>query len=129
MPRGSAPGERRGERRLRVQEGLAAARHGGKLPLAIMLAVARGGPEADRISDRQLQAAIAAAPYIHPKLAAVAVEDVTPPDPERDAKRRQVRDWLFKRLEEMAKPEPLVIEQEQPQRSTTLPRPPNDWPQ
>ncbi len=49
MPRGSAPGERRGgrqkgtpnkatvERRLRVQEGPVAAQETGKLPLDIML--------------------------------------------------------------------------------------------
>ena len=103
MPRGSAPGERRGgrqkgtpnkstiERKLRAQEGLAAARQTGRLPLDIMLAVAVGGPGADKISDRQLQAAIAAAPYVHPKLAAVAVNDVTPPARDEE-KRKQIKD-------------------------------------
>jgi len=76
-----------------------------------MLTVARGGPEADAISDRQLQAAIAAAPYLHPRLAAVEVHDVTPPDPELEAKRKRAREWMLTRLEEMAKPEPLVIDQ------------------
>ena len=121
MPRGSAPGERRGgrapgtpnkatvERRMRVQAGLEAAKLTGKLPLDIMLTVAAGGPEADKISDRQLQAAIAAAPYVHPKLAAVAVKDVTP-DPERDEKVRRAREEFIRLLNEMARPEPLVIE-------------------
>ena len=80
------------------------------LPLDIMLAVAAGGPEADKISDRQLQAAIAAAPYVHPKLAAVAVKDVTPPDSEREEKARRARAELFRLLNEMERPEPLVIE-------------------
>lgn len=122
MPRGSAPGERRGgrqkgapnkatvERRMRAQAGLEAAKQTGTMPLDIMLAVAAGGPEADKISDRQLQAAIAAAPYAHPKLAAVAVKDVTPPDPERDEKARRAREEFIRILNEMARPEPLVIE-------------------
>ena len=79
MPRGSAPGERRGgrqkgtpnkvtiERRMRAQAGLEAAKQTGAMPLDIMLAVAAGGPEADKISDRQLQAAIAAAPLRPPE--------------------------------------------------------------
>jgi hypothetical protein len=123
MPRGSAPGERRGgrqkgtpnkatiERRMLARRGLAAVEHTGKLPLEIILAVAAGGTKADEISDRQLQAAIAAAPYIHPKLAAVAVQDVTPHDPDADAKRAQFREWCLKMLQGMAKPEPLVIDQ------------------
>ena len=122
MSRGSAPGERRGgrrpgvpnkatiERRLRAQAGLEAAKQTGAMPLDIMLAVAAGGPEADKISDRQLQAAIAAAPYVHPKLAAVAVKDVTPPDPEQDDKARRAREEFIRLLNEMARPEPLVYE-------------------
>ena len=140
MPRGSAPGERRGgrapgtpnkatvERRMRVQAGLEAAKLTGKLPLDIMLTVAAGGPEADKISDRQLQAAIAAAPYVHPKLAAVAVKDVTPPDPEREEKARLIRKKLHDWLQEMAKPEPLVTEHaERSQRSETALPAPHDW--
>lgn len=149
MPRGSAPGERRGgrapgtlnkatvERRLRAQAGLEAARTTGVMPLDIMLTVAAGGPEADKISDRQLQAAIAAAPYVHPRLAAVAVKDVTPPDPEREEKARRAREEFIRLLNEMARPEPLVIEPATRPRgfgapelaplATTVPEPP-EWP-
>ena len=148
MPRGSAPGERRGgrapgtlnkatvERRLRAQAGLQAARTTGVLPLDIMLTVAAGGPEADKITDRQLQAAIAAAPYVHPKLAAVAVNDVTP-DPEREEKARRTREEFIRLLNEMARPEPLVIESAMQTKAfgapelaalaTTVPEP-SEWP-
>jgi hypothetical protein len=52
-----------------------------------------------------------------------------PPDPEQEETRRRTREWLMKRLADLAKPEPLlVVEQEQPQKPTTLLRPPNDWP-
>lgn len=141
MPRGSAPGERRGgrapgtpnkatvERRLRAQAGLEAAKQTGAMPLDIMLAVAAGGPEADKISDRQLQAAIAAAPYVHPKLAAVAVKDVTPPNPELEEKKRQQRAGILRRLEALAKPEPLVIEYaERPRVQGTADPAPPEWP-
>ena len=141
MPRGSAPGERRGgqqkgtpnkatnERRLRAQAGLEAAKLTGVMPLDIMLTVAAVGSEADKISDRQLQVAIAAAPYVHPKLAAIAVKDVTPPDPERDEKARRARGEFIRMLEAMAKPEPLVIEHtDRPKgHGASVPAPP-DWP-
>ena len=122
MPRGSAPGERRGgrapgtlnkatvERRLRAKAGLEAARTTGVMPLDIMLTVAAGAPEADKISNRQLQAAIAAAPYVHPRLAAVAVKEVTPPDPEREERARRAREEFIRMLDEMAMPEPLATE-------------------
>ena len=57
-----------------------------------------------------MQAAIAAAPYVHPKLAAVAVKDVTPPDPGREQKAHRARAEFIRLLDAMAKPEPLVIE-------------------
>ena len=122
MPRGSAPGERRGgrapgtpnkatvERRMRAQAGLEVAKRTGVMPLDIMLTVAAGGPEAAKITDRQLQAAIAAAPYVHPKLAAVAVSEEAPPDPDLEEKRRVAKQAVLRMLADLAKPEPLVIE-------------------
>ena len=141
MPRGSAPGERRGgrhkgtpnkatvERQMRAQAGLEAAKLTGKLPLDIMLTVAAGGPEADKISDRQLQAAIAAAPYVHPKLAAVAVKDVTPPDPALDERRRRAREVFLRELQALARPESLTIEHSETRQRPVAPTDPTpDWP-
>ena len=141
MPQGSAPGERRGgrapgtpnratvERRMRAQAGLEVAKRTGVMPLDIILTVAAGGPEADKISDRQLQAAIAAAPYVHPKLAAVAVKDVTPPNPIDDEKRQLAKQAVLRMLADLAKPEPLVIEHVERPRGpgATVPAPP-EWP-
>jgi hypothetical protein len=45
-----------------------AAFESGVLPLDVMCAVMRGGPEADAISDQQFAAATAAAPYLHARL-------------------------------------------------------------
>ena len=66
------------ERQLRAKSGIDLAHETGVLPLDILTAAMRGGPEAANITDRQLQAAIAAAPYIHPRLSAVAVEQAQP---------------------------------------------------
>jgi len=78
-------------------------------PLDIILDVAKGaGP--DEITDRQLAAAIAAAPYCHARLNAVAIKDVTPQSPEagvREALRRQMFDALLG----LAKPEPMSAEE------------------
>ncbi len=53
------------ERELRAQQGLAAALNGGPLPLVIMLCRMNG----DRsITEEMFAAAVAAAPYIHPRL-------------------------------------------------------------
>jgi hypothetical protein len=57
--------------RIQADEGIRAALESGITPLEIVLRVARGGPEADAIDDRQLSAAIAALPFVHPKLAAL----------------------------------------------------------
>lgn len=43
----------------------------GVSPLEIMMTVARGGANGDAITERQFEAAKAAAPYIHPKLQSV----------------------------------------------------------
>ena len=63
------------EREIRTTHGIAAVRATDVLPLDIMLAVAGGGEAADKITDRQLQAAIATAPYLHPRLSAVAFQE------------------------------------------------------
>ena len=88
MPQGSKPGERRGgrrkgnknratiERQMRANSGVAAARQSGVMPLDIILTVARGGEAAAQITDRQFAAAVAAAPFFHARLSAVAVKDM-----------------------------------------------------
>ena len=63
------------ERRLQAKAGIEIAETTGVLPLEILITVMRGGPDADCITERQLQAAVAAAPYIHPRLAAIAVKE------------------------------------------------------
>jgi hypothetical protein len=59
------------ERELRAQHGIQAATEDGMLPLDVMLAVMRDEPLPDgkKPTDEQLRAAIAAAPYLHPRLA------------------------------------------------------------
>jgi hypothetical protein len=121
MPQGSLPGERRGgrqkgtpnrttiERRIRTQAGIIAANVTGVTPLDLILMVARGGEAADKITDRQLNAAIAAAPYVHPRLAAVAVKDLTMPDPILLQQQAEVRAALIARLQALAIPEPLQL--------------------
>lgn len=121
MPQGSAPGERRGgrrkgtpnlvtvERRMRAQAGVIDARETGVMPLDIILAVARGGDAADKITDRQLNAAIAAAPFLHPRLTAVAVKDMTPPDPHLAQQQAETRAAIIARLQALAIPEPLLL--------------------
>jgi hypothetical protein len=124
MTRGSKPGERRGgrrkgtpnkattERRLRTETGLAAARQSGVMPLDVILARMRDEtlPNGRKPSDEQFQAAIAAAPYLHPKLAAIAVDNVRPPDPVLTEQQEEARRLLFAHLEAMAVPEPLELE-------------------
>jgi hypothetical protein len=78
------------------------------MPFDIILMAAAGGKEADEITDRQLHAAMAAAPYVHPRLAAVAVQPVVSAEVEEE--RRRVRESLLRELADLAKPEPLLIE-------------------
>ena len=75
MPRGSAPGERRGGRQKgtlnkRTAEMLAEIEAGGETPLAFMLRVMRD--ESVPMAVR-MEAATRAAPYCHAKLANVAL--------------------------------------------------------
>jgi hypothetical protein len=61
------------EREVRARAGIAAALETGILPLDLMLTIMRGGPAAEAITERQYEAAVAAAPYIHPRLASSTV--------------------------------------------------------
>lgn len=62
------------ERELRAEHGVQAAIATGIMPLDVLLTVMRGGPEAAAISERQYEAAVAAAPYLHAKLAATTLK-------------------------------------------------------
>jgi hypothetical protein len=62
------------ERRARARAGLEAALAAGPMPLDVILAVMRGGPAAAAISERQYQAACAAAPFLHPRLGSAALD-------------------------------------------------------
>jgi hypothetical protein len=134
MGQGSKPGERRGgrqkgtpnkatlEQRMRAEHGIAAAKATGLMPLDVILTVVAGGDAADRITDRQLHAAVAAAPYLHPKLSAVAVKNVTPQDVVDQAKRAEARAWVLKKLADLAKPEPLLLDHEEQATRAPAPR-------
>jgi hypothetical protein len=81
--RGSAPGERRGGRGIGVpnkrtpelkaarDSALKEALTGGETPLEVIIAVMRGTTE---ITDRQFNAACAAAPYVHSRLTSATIE-------------------------------------------------------
>ena len=84
---------------MRAQAGITSARQTGVMPLDILLTVVAGGEAAAAISDRQFQAAVAAAPYLHPRLSAMAVKDMTPPDPVDTEKRALMRAELIRRLD------------------------------
>jgi hypothetical protein len=58
-----------------AKKGLAIAMETGVTPLEVILKRMRG----EKIPVAQVNAAIAAAPYVHPKLSAVAFRDTTPP--------------------------------------------------
>ena len=77
------------ERQLRAAHGVSAAMQDGLLPLDVILARMRGEPMAngDFVTDEQFEAACAAAPYIHPKLSAVAVKDDRPSAAQLDLSR------------------------------------------
>jgi hypothetical protein len=76
MPRGSAPGERRGgrqkgtpnKRTAFVRQAADLALQSGDTPLEYLLAVMRN----DAVpAEQRLEAAKAAAPYVHPKLSSI----------------------------------------------------------
>lgn len=92
-----------------VEKAIQATLDRGVLPLEIMMAVARGGVASLLITDRQLNAAIAAAPYVHPRLSAVAIKEV-PVSSEADVIRAATRAAMIKALQAFAVPEPLTLE-------------------
>jgi hypothetical protein len=112
MPAGSKPGERRGgrskgtpnaktvRRKMAAAKGVRLAERMRRSPLEIILTVADGGPEADKITPRMLEAAIAAAPYCHARLAAVAY--VPPPDDSRDRRRDMLRRIPYQQRKQIA---------------------------
>ena len=89
-----------------LQAFVLASKRNGVAPLDIILDVAQGAPP-EQITDRQLQAAIAAAPYCHARLNAVAVKDVTPQSGEA-AKRQALRRQMLQALLGLARPEPMT---------------------
>lgn len=56
-----------------AEAGISYALSSGTTPLEVLLRVMRGGPEAEGITDLQFRAAMAAAPFIHPRLTASQV--------------------------------------------------------
>src|SRR4051812_31623657 len=87
------------ERRLRASNGIQSALNGGLLPLDVMLARMRDEPlpNGQRVTDEQFQAAVAAAAYVHPWLAAVAVRET--PDPVALQEVAEIRTALIRRLQ------------------------------
>ena len=67
------PNRFKSARRMMAEAGISVALSSGISPLEVILAKMRGGPDAAAITDSQLQAAIAAAPYVHPRLNATSV--------------------------------------------------------
>jgi hypothetical protein len=64
------------EREIRAAHGVHAAVNGGVLPLDILLARMRDEPlpNGEKPTDAQFEAAVAAAPYLHPRLAATTLK-------------------------------------------------------
>jgi hypothetical protein len=74
------------EKAIRARQGIAAALETGLMPLDVIMAVMRAELLSNGLepTDRQLSAAIAAAPFLHAKLSAMVMKDVTdaaPPPP------------------------------------------------
>ena len=90
---------RTGERtKALVQRSLRLALDSGFTPLDIMCARMRNEALANgqKVSDQQFAAAVAAAPYIHPKLAVQVVKNVDPKSVSPDAIESRVMELLSK---------------------------------
>jgi hypothetical protein len=77
------------EKEFQAVVGIRAAVDTGTMPLDVLLARMRGLPlsNGQMVTDAQFAAAQACAPYLHPRLSAALVKDVTPPAPaDRDAR-------------------------------------------
>jgi hypothetical protein len=84
---GNARGRPKGARNRRTRAVLEAAEVGGKMPLDYMLTVMRD-PKAD--GKRRDAMAIAAAPYLHPKLSSVEPKPITDPEKSEGVSRIEV---------------------------------------
>lgn len=62
------PNKATAARRAMAEAGISFALSMGTTPLEVILLKMRGGPEAARITEEQFRAAMAAAPYVHPRL-------------------------------------------------------------
>lgn len=123
------------ERNLRAAKGLEAATLDGLLPLDVMLYRMRNEalPNGSMVTDDQMAAAIAAAPYIHPKLAAAMLKSEVEEEPvklELDYSLLDVREMeQLLGLIEKATPrpaeenEPLKIKREVEDSASALVRP------
>jgi len=125
MPRGgSKPGKRRGgrkkgtrnrklhPRRISAAEGIALAKRFDHSPLEVILDKANGDKRFDHFTPQQVDWMIAAAPYVHPRLAAVAW---VPPNDGREQQRRDMPRGLNYQqgqaiLDILATAQPLQIE-------------------
>ena len=89
--------------------------HAGLLPLEVMLYKMRGValPDGTLVSEDMMNAAIAAAPYVHPKLQAIAIRpgDAALTQEERD-RQQTTRSILLAELALLARPEPLTLDAE-----------------
>lgn len=94
-------------RQMRAVAGLKAAEETGELPLDVILRRMHGDTT---VTDRQFEAAVAAAPYMHPRLAVMAVQTVAEPDPAEQARRTTLRNELIASLQKLARAEPLLID-------------------
>ena len=88
--------------------------HAGLLPLEVMLYRMRGIPLPDgtMVTNDMMDAAESAAPYVHPKLQAIAVRagDTALTQEERD-RQQATRSFLLAELALLARPEPLTIDE------------------
>ena len=89
--------------------------HAGLLPLEVMLYKMRGIalPDGTLVTSDMMDAAIAAAPYVHPKLQAIAIRpgDAALTQEERD-RQQTTRSILLAELALLARPEPLTLDAE-----------------
>ena len=82
---------------MRAASGMKAAVETGELPLDVILRRMRGDVT---VTELQSQAAVAAAPYCHARLAAVACV-AQPPDSERDRRRDLLRSLSYQQRKEI----------------------------
>src|SRR4051794_40309265 len=97
------------ERQIRAAHGVQQAGDEGILPLDVMLCRMRNIPLPNGLmaTDAQFEAAVVAAPYLHPRLAATTLQaDVTVSAADEE-RRREVRQKVMQELSDLARPAPL----------------------